>query len=62
MALEAWGIPLDVVPDGVNIVVRASVPGVDPKQIDPALENGILVIKAETRSETGSKDARVPGA
>lgn len=62
MALEAWGIPLDVVQDGVNIVVRASVPGVDPKQIDLALEDDTLVIMAETRSETGSKDARVPGA
>ena len=32
--VENWAIPLDVVQQGDNIVVKASVPGVNPEDID----------------------------
>ena len=44
--------PLDVVQEDDSIVVRASLPGIDPKDIDVTIEEGVLTIKGETRSET----------
>ena len=35
-----------------GIVVRASLPGIDPKDIDVTIEDGVLAIKGETSSET----------
>ena len=53
--VESWGIPLDIRVDGDNVVVTASVPGVDPDQIDITVEDQVLTIKAETGSETEEK-------
>ena len=44
--------PLDVVQEEDSIVVRASLPGIDPKDIDVTIEDGVLAIKGETSSET----------
>ena len=48
---NAWAVPLDVVRDGDNIVVQASVPGVKPGDIQVAIEDGVLTIKAEADAE-----------
>jgi HSP20 family protein len=45
---ERWPVPLDVAEDGDNIVVRATVPGVDPSDIQVNIEEGVLTISAET--------------
>ena len=44
--------PLDVVQEDDSIVVRASLPGIYPKDIDVTIEDGVLAIKGETNSET----------
>jgi HSP20 family protein len=44
-------IPLDVVQEGDNIVVKASVPGVNPEDIDVSIENDVLTIKGQTKEE-----------
>jgi HSP20 family protein len=49
--VESWAIPLDVVQQGDNIVVRASVPGVNPEDIDVSIENDVLTIKGQTKEE-----------
>ena len=47
-----WDIAMDVIQDGDDLVVRASLPGVDPDAIQITLEDGLLTIEGETGSET----------
>jgi HSP20 family protein len=49
--VENWAIPLDVVQEGDNIIVKASVPGVKPEDIDVSIENDVLTIKGQTKEE-----------
>jgi HSP20 family protein len=49
--VENWAIPLDVVQQGGNIIVKASVPGVNPEDIDVSIENDVLTIKGQTKEE-----------
>ncbi len=48
---EAWAVPLDVVRKGDDIEVRASVPGVNPADIQITVENDVLTIRGQTASE-----------
>ena len=45
-----WSIPLDIVRDGDDITVRASLPGIAPDDIDVTIEGGVLTIKAGTKT------------
>ena len=47
---EAWAAPLDVVADGEDFVVRASMPGVSPDNIHVSIEDNVLTIRGETAS------------
>ena len=47
-----WDIAMDVIQDGDDLVVRASLPGVEPDDIQITLEDGLLTIEGETGSET----------
>lgn len=49
--IESWGVPLDVVEEGDNILVHASMPGVDPDDIDVTVENDVLTIRGHSRFE-----------
>ncbi len=53
---QDWSIPLDIVKDGDNITVEASLPGVQPDDIDVTIEAGVLTIKADTKVEEEGKD------
>ena len=48
---NSWYIPLDAVEEGDDLLVRASVPGVNPEDIEVTIEDGILSIKGETKDE-----------
>ena len=48
---QDWSIPLDIVREGDNITVKASLPGVNPEDIDVTVEGGVLTIKAATEVE-----------
>ena len=48
--IEAWATPLDVVADGDDFVVRASLPGVAPGNIQVSIEDNVLTIRGETAS------------
>lgn len=54
---RGWGIPLDVVEQGGDLVVRASVPGVDPADIKVNIEDGVLGISAETKDEAAHAES-----
>ncbi len=47
-----WVPAVDIKEDADRFVIRADVPGVDPKDIDVSMENGVLTIKGEKESET----------
>lgn len=51
-----WSIPLDIVKDEDKVTVQASLPGINPDDIDVTIEDGVLTIKAETHSEDERKD------
>ena len=46
-----WAVPLDVIQDGDNIVVRASMPGIKPDDISITIENDVLTVKGESNGE-----------
>jgi len=50
--MEGWAIPLDVVKEGDSIVVHASLPGVNPSELDVTIENDVLTIRGQTASDT----------
>ena len=51
-----WAIPLDVVEQEGELLVRASVPGVKVEDIDVSIENQVLTIKAETKTDESHKE------
>lgn len=53
---RGWAIPIDVVEEGDELLVRASLPGVNPDEIDVSIEDRVLTIKGETKVEEETKD------
>lgn len=43
-----WTIPIDLTQDGDNVMLKATVPGFAPEDIDVTIEDGILIISTET--------------
>ena len=48
---DSWGIPLDIVRDTDNVVVRASLAGVKPGDINVTIEDNLLTVKGSTETE-----------
>ena len=51
---EVLRMPLDVVKEGDNLVVQATLPGIDPMDIRATVENDVLTIKSKTADESDS--------
>ncbi len=49
-----WAAPVDVVRDGDDIIVRASLPGVEVENIDVTVEGEALTIKAQSAASSES--------
>lgn len=49
---SSWMPAVDIKEEHERFVIRADVPGVDPKDIDVTMENGVLTIKGERKLET----------
>jgi HSP20 family protein len=47
----SYGLPVDVTNNADSIMVEASLPGFKPDDVEITVENGVLSISAETRSE-----------
>lgn len=54
--MESWTVPLDVVQEGDNIIVQASLPGVNPEDVQVTIEENVLTIKGQTKTEREQKD------
>lgn len=52
IATSAWTPAVDIVENEDNFLIEADVPGVDPKDIEVSMENGVLTLKGERESET----------
>jgi len=52
----AWNLAVDVAEDADTYIVKASVPGINPEEIEIALTDNVLTIKGETREEHESKE------
>lgn len=53
---EAWSIPLDVTRNGDDVVVKASLPGVERDKIDLTIEESVLTIRAEVSEENETQE------
>ena len=51
-----WLPSLDVSETKGDLVVKAELPGIDPKEIDISLNEGVLVIKGEKKQEREEKE------
>lgn len=54
--IESWGIPVDVIEEPNEIVVKASLPSIKPDDINVTIEDGVLTIKGDTKTEREEKD------
>ena len=51
IATSAWVPVVDIQETSKQFVLEADIPGVDPKDIEIAMENGVLTLKGERRSD-----------
>ena len=54
----SWGLPLDVIEKDDVFTVKASVPGMDPDDLEITFSDNVLTIKGEVKSEEEVKEAR----
>jgi len=47
----SWAPPVDIYEHEGNIVLKAELPGVDPKEVDVRLENNVLTLRGERKFE-----------
>jgi HSP20 family protein len=58
MSSSAWGLPLDVIEHDDSFLVKASIPGVQPEDIEITFNDQTLTIRGEAKSEVDKDDAR----
>ncbi len=54
--VESWVPALDVTETKDNLVVKAELPGIDPKDVEISLSGNVLTIKGEKKQEKEEKD------
>ncbi len=54
----SWNLALDVAESPEEFVVKASLPGVKPEDVDVTFSDNVLTIKGELKSEEDKEDAR----
>jgi len=52
-----WSLALDAVETEDNYIIKASIPGVNPDDLDITLEEDVLTIKGETKVDETVKEA-----
>lgn len=56
---DAWAPAVDIAETPKEYTVKAELPGVKKEEVKVSVENGVLTISGERRSEHEEKDARV---
>ena len=54
-ALAAWTPAVDIYEQEGNIVLKAELPGVDPKDVDVRVENNVLTLRGERKFDSDVK-------
>ena len=54
-AVGAWAPAVDIYEKGSDLVLKAELPGVDPKDVDIRIENNVLMLKGERKFEDETK-------
>lgn len=54
--LETRTLSLDVIETNTDFVVKAAIPGVDPKDVDITINDDVLTISGQYKSEAEEKD------
>lgn len=54
--INRWAIPVDVVEEEGNLLVHASLPGLNPDDIEVSLEDSLLTIKGRTEEDLERKE------
>jgi HSP20 family protein len=54
-ALGAWAPAVDIYEEEANIVLKAELPGVDPKDVDVRVENNVLTLRGERKVDSEVK-------
>ncbi len=57
VATAEWAPAVDIKEDAERFVIYADLPGVKPEEIDVSMENGVLTIKGEKKSEVETNKA-----
>jgi len=54
-ATGTWAPAVDIYEQGGDLVLKAELPGVDPKDVDVRIENNVLTLKGERKTDTEVK-------
>jgi HSP20 family protein len=57
--IGAWTPDVDIVETKEELTIKAEVPGIEAKDLQVTLENGILTLRGEKRQETEQKEERL---
>ena len=55
METGAWIPPIDLAETDEKFVIKAEIPGIDPKEIDISVKDNVLLIKGEKKEEKEEK-------
>lgn len=55
-AERVMSVPLDIYEEGDDLIVKATVPGVKPEDLNVQIQNNVLTISGETREERERKE------
>ena len=56
LSTRTWAPPVDIYENGDSLVLKAEVPGVDPKDVEVRVEDNTLYLKGERKFEKEVKD------
>jgi len=53
--MGAWAPAVDIYEKGTDVVLKAELPGLDPKDVDIRIENNVLTLKGERKTDNEVK-------
>ena len=56
LSTRTWAPPVDIYEDQNNLVLKADLPGVDPKDVEIKVEDGMLYLRGERKFEKEVKE------